>query len=51
MSRLLALRISRSDRAYDNYDHICEAAGQAFRSLTLDVLRTVCRCDYIERVS
>jgi len=38
-----------SNRAYDDYDHIREAAGRAYRALTPDVLRSVCRCDYIER--
>lgn len=38
-----------SNRAYDGYDHLREAAGTAYRSLTPDVLRSVCRCDYAER--
>ncbi|MBM4109153.1 MAG: hypothetical protein FJ255_12610 [Phycisphaerae bacterium] len=38
-----------SNRAYDDYDHIREATGRAYRALTPDVLRSVCRCDYIER--
>lgn len=38
-----------SNRAYDDYEHIREATGQAYRSLTPEVLKTVCRCDYLER--
>lgn len=39
-----------SNRAYDDYDHIRRATGEAYRALTPDVLRSVCRCEYIERV-
>ncbi|MCC6428917.1 MAG: IS630 family transposase [Phycisphaerales bacterium] len=39
-----------SNRAYDGYDHIRHAATTAYRALTPDVLRSVCRCDYLERV-
>jgi transposase len=38
-----------SNRAYDGYDHLLAAAGDAYRALTPDVLRSVCRCDYAER--
>jgi transposase len=40
-----------SNRAYEGYDHLADAAGVAYRSLTPDVLRSVCRCDYAERDS
>lgn len=40
-----------SNRAYKDYDHIRHAATQAYRSLTPDVLRSVCRCSYLERAS
>ncbi len=38
-----------SNRAYEGYDHLLDAAGHAYRSLTPEVLRSVCRCDYAER--
>jgi transposase len=38
-----------SHRAYDGYDHLVRAAGDAYRGLTPDVLKSVCRCDYAER--
>jgi transposase len=38
-----------SNRAYDNYDSIRAATGHAYRKLTPEVLRSVCRCEYIER--
>jgi transposase len=38
-----------SNRAFDDYDHLLAAAGDAYRALTPDVLRSVCRCDYAER--
>jgi transposase len=38
-----------SNRAYDDYNHIKNAAATAYRSLTPDTLRSVCRCDYLER--
>lgn len=40
-----------SNRAYDGYDHIKDATTAAYRALTPDVLRSVCRCDYLERDS
>lgn len=40
-----------SNRAYDGYDHLVAAAGDAYRALTPDVLMSVCRCDYAERAS
>lgn len=39
-----------SNRAYENYDHIMSAISTAYRQLTPETLRTVCRCPYIERV-
>ncbi|MBX9735756.1 MAG: IS630 family transposase [Phycisphaerales bacterium] len=39
-----------SNRAYDGYDHLVHAAGDAYRRLTPEVIRSVCRCDYAERV-
>jgi transposase len=38
-----------SNRAYDGYDHLLDAAGSAYRALTPELLRSVCRCDYAER--
>jgi transposase len=38
-----------SNRAYNGYDHLVQAAGDAYRTLTPDVLKSVCRCDYAER--
>lgn len=38
-----------SNRAYDDYDHIRDAAGHAYRALTPDILKSVCRCEYTER--
>lgn len=38
-----------SNRVYENYDHIKDEIGKAYRSLTPDALRSVCRCDYAER--
>ncbi len=40
-----------SNRAYEDYDHIVRDVGRAYRCLTPDVLRCVCRCDYAERGS
>ncbi len=40
-----------SNRAYDDYDALFQAAGDAYRSLTPDILRSVCRCDYPTRGS
>jgi transposase len=40
-----------SNRAYDGYDHLVTAAGDAYRALTPDVLKSVCRCGYAERAS
>jgi transposase len=38
-----------SNRAYEGYDHLLDATGTAYRALTTEVLRTVCRCGYAER--
>ncbi len=38
-----------SNRAYDGYDHLLDSAGEAWRQLTPDVLKSVCRCPYLER--
>lgn len=38
-----------SNRAYDDYDHLRDAATTAYRSLTPDILMSVCRCPYAER--
>lgn len=40
-----------SNRAYEGYDHLLQATGDAYRSLTPGVIRSVCRCDYAERAS
>ena len=40
-----------SNRAYDGYDHLLQATGEAYRALTPDLLRSVCRCDYLQRAS
>lgn len=40
-----------SNRAYDGYDHLLAATGDAYRALTPDLLRSVCRCEYAERGS
>jgi transposase len=39
-----------ANRAFDGYDHLLEAGTEAYRALTPELLRSVCRCDYIERV-
>jgi transposase len=38
-----------SNRAYTGYDHLLDVASDAYRALTPDVLKSVCRCDYAER--
>ncbi len=38
-----------SNRAYDGYDHLVQAAGDAYRALTPEVIKSVCRCEYVER--
>jgi transposase len=38
-----------SNRAYRDYDHLLDAGGEAWRKLTPDVIKSVCRCAYLER--
>ena len=38
-----------SNRTYDDYDHLLEAGTAAWRCLTPEVLKSVCRCPYLER--
>ena len=38
-----------SNRKYEDYDALLEASSQAYRSLTPEVLKSVCRCNYLER--
>jgi transposase len=38
-----------SNRAYDDYDHLLDAGTDAWRRLTPEVIRSVCRCPYLER--
>jgi transposase len=38
-----------SNRSYQDYDALLSAGGDAYRRLTPEVIRSVCRCDYIER--
>jgi len=36
-----------ANRAYRDYDHLLDAGTQAYRALSNDVIKSVCRCDYI----
>src|SRR5687768_7639434 len=38
-----------SNRLYDDYDHLLEAGSTAWQSLTPALLKSVCRCPYLER--
>jgi transposase len=38
-----------SNRAYEGYDQIRDEVGKAYRALTPELLRSVCRCEYAER--
>jgi transposase len=38
-----------SNRAYRDYDELFDATGEAWRHLTPDVIKSVCRCPYLER--
>ncbi len=38
-----------SNRAYDDYDALIDAGTDAWRTLTPDVIKSVCRCPYLER--
>jgi transposase len=40
-----------ANRAYRDYDDLLEANTQAYDSLTKDMIRSMCRCPYIERAS
>jgi transposase len=40
-----------ANRAYRDYDHLLDAGTQAYRSLTKEIIRSVCRCDYLERAN
>jgi transposase len=37
-----------ANRAHRDYDHLLDAGTQAYQSLTNDVVKSVCRCDYID---
>jgi transposase len=38
-----------SNRTYDDYDALLAAGTDAYRRLTPEVIRSVCRCPYLER--
>jgi transposase len=38
-----------SNRAYDDYDALLNAGGEAYRKLTPELLKTVCACPYLTR--
>jgi transposase len=38
-----------ANRAYNDYEHLMQAAGEAYRKLTPERLRSICHCDYLER--
>jgi transposase len=38
-----------SNRTYRDYDDLLDAGSEAWRRLTPDVLKSVCRCPYLER--
>ena len=38
-----------SNRAYRDYDHLLDAGGDAWRRLTPEVIKSACRCPYLER--
>ena len=38
-----------SNPAYDDYDQLLDAGGDAWRKLTSDIVKSVCRCPYLER--
>jgi transposase len=38
-----------SNRSYEDYDALLAAGTDAYRKLTPEVIRSVCRCDYLER--
>ena len=38
-----------SNRAYRDYDDLLDVGGQAWRMLTPEIIKSVCRCPYLER--
>jgi transposase len=38
-----------SNRTYDDYDALLSAGTEAYRKLTPEVVKSVCRCPYLER--
>lgn len=38
-----------SNRAYEDYDDLIDAGSAAWRTLTPEVIRSTCRCAYLER--
>ena len=38
-----------SNRSYDDYDALLAAGTEAYRKLTPEVIKSVCRCTYLER--
>jgi transposase len=38
-----------SNRSYADYDALLAAGTEAYRQLTPEIIRSVCRCDYLER--
>ena len=38
-----------SNRVFDDYQRLLDAGAQAWQRLTPDLLRSVCRCDYLPR--
>lgn len=36
-----------SNRVYEEYEALLDAGQEAWRSLTLDTIKSVCRCDYL----
>ena len=38
-----------SNRSYADYDALLSAGTDAYRKLTLEVVKSVCRCPYLER--
>ena len=38
-----------SNRSYDDYDALLAAGTDAYRKLTPEVIKSVCRCTYLER--
>ena len=40
-----------SNRAYEDHDHLIDAGTAAWRTLTPQTIKSVCRCPYLERAS